>query len=286
MRKPMIYLATVCLGLFASPTLAQTASSSGFALSANETVTAPGVANVNVAVGPLAATSGSAPPNYNVSNSVASLNQSAVLTGGLAGTTERLQTGLLTSNSTGTATGASATATVNNLSTGIGLTALNDLALASIFRFGATTIQSQSTASSIGGLSASGATTIEGLTLGGSALQNFEFNAALFSNPAPNTVLFDFGGLSIILNQQIRNGDGLNSLGITTNAINVGFNNFVAGTGLANGNIIIGQTRAGVTAGVAAVPEPATWAMMLIGFGAMGVSMRRRKSKVGAMQLA
>ena len=28
---------------------------------------------------------------------------------------------------------------------------------------------------------------------------------------------------------------------------------------------------------VAAVPEPATWAMMLIGFGAIGVSMRRRR---------
>ena len=30
-------------------------------------------------------------------------------------------------------------------------------------------------------------------------------------------------------------------------------------------------------AAVAAVPEPATWAMMLIGFGAMGVSLRRRR---------
>ena len=29
-----------------------------------------------------------------------------------------------------------------------------------------------------------------------------------------------------------------------------------------------------------AVPEPATWAMMLIGFGAIGVSMRRRRSTV------
>lgn len=30
----------------------------------------------------------------------------------------------------------------------------------------------------------------------------------------------------------------------------------------------------------AAVPEPATWAMMLIGFGGIGVAMRRRKDKV------
>lgn len=35
----------------------------------------------------------------------------------------------------------------------------------------------------------------------------------------------------------------------------------------------------------AAVPEPATWAMMLIGFGGIGVAMRRRKDKV-AMQPA
>ena len=30
--------------------------------------------------------------------------------------------------------------------------------------------------------------------------------------------------------------------------------------------------------GSGAVPEPATWAMMLIGFGAIGLQMRRRKS--------
>jgi len=31
----------------------------------------------------------------------------------------------------------------------------------------------------------------------------------------------------------------------------------------------------------AAVPEPATWAMLLFGFGAMGMMVRRRKQKVG-----
>jgi PEP-CTERM motif len=35
-----------------------------------------------------------------------------------------------------------------------------------------------------------------------------------------------------------------------------------------------------------AVPEPATWAMMLVGFGAMGVSMRRRRSSQVLMQAA
>ncbi len=35
-----------------------------------------------------------------------------------------------------------------------------------------------------------------------------------------------------------------------------------------------------------AVPEPSTWAMMLFGFGAMGVAMRRRKRSVALMQMA
>jgi hypothetical protein len=37
---------------------------------------------------------------------------------------------------------------------------------------------------------------------------------------------------------------------------------------------------------VAAVPEPATWAMMLMGFGAMGVSLRRRRKLTNIAQLA
>jgi hypothetical protein len=34
-----------------------------------------------------------------------------------------------------------------------------------------------------------------------------------------------------------------------------------------------------------AVPEPATWAMMLLGFGAIGIGMRRQR-KTGVPQLA
>ncbi|WP_240047704.1 PEPxxWA-CTERM sorting domain-containing protein [Sphingomonas panacisoli] len=35
-----------------------------------------------------------------------------------------------------------------------------------------------------------------------------------------------------------------------------------------------------------AVPEPATWAMMLIGFGAVGGALRRRKAQVAAVSFA
>ena len=41
----------------------------------------------------------------------------------------------------------------------------------------------------------------------------------------------------------------------------------------------------GGTVTISAVPEPATWAFMLLGFGGMGVAMRRRR-KQGLTQLA
>jgi hypothetical protein len=40
------------------------------------------------------------------------------------------------------------------------------------------------------------------------------------------------------------------------------------------------------TVTINAVPEPAAWAMMLIGFGAIGASMRRRKNRFAVRQFA
>ena len=80
---------------------------------------------------------------------------------------------------------------------------------------------------------------------------------------------------------------------------------FVAGISVGNGsgattayhafadNVTLSTTSGSTTfnfepnAAVGAVPEPSTWAMMLVGFGAVGFSMRRRKpSSVRAMQVA
>ena len=48
-------------------------------------------------------------------------------------------------------------------------------------------------------------------------------------------------------------------------------------------DVTLGSVIAG--GGGGAVPEPATWAMMLLGFGAIGFSMRRRK-QIAALQTA
>jgi hypothetical protein len=56
----------------------------------------------------------------------------------------------------------------------------------------------------------------------------------------------------------------------------------VTGTSLED----VRQIRLTVGTAVAAVPEPATWGLMLLGFGAMGYSMRRRKQAKALLQLA
>ena len=62
---------------------------------------------------------------------------------------------------------------------------------------------------------------------------------------------------------------------------------FNTGTFNISGGFTAGAATLTITrAAVAAVPEPGTWAMMLIGFGAMGVSLRRRRQTRSALQAA
>ena len=47
-----------------------------------------------------------------------------------------------------------------------------------------------------------------------------------------------------------------------------------------------GITSAHTLVGVAAVPEPATWAMMILGFGAIGAALRSKRRRNAAPALA
>ena len=60
---------------------------------------------------------------------------------------------------------------------------------------------------------------------------------------------------------------GINLLGNTNYTVRI------AGTS----PIAAGEFHGGITIMNGAVPEPGTWAMMLLGFGAVGLSMRRRR---------
>jgi hypothetical protein len=70
-------------------------------------------------------------------------------------------------------------------------------------------------------------------------------------------------------------GDGAGNSEVLEGSTLAGLNRVVA-----NHNIWFDQNLAPVTPGPGAVPEPATWAMMILGFGVIGAGMRRRRVNV------
>jgi hypothetical protein len=72
--------------------------------------------------------------------------------------------------------------------------------------------------------------------------------------------------------------DGTNEFWRLANPITLGASSY---TLTINGNNSgAGSLGGSITIRPAAVPEPATWAMMLLGFGAVGFAMRRRRAPV------
>lgn len=91
--------------------------------------------------------------------------------------------------------------------------------------------------------------------------------------------LLSDGGVSILQTQP----GGSSSLTMTTGVLTAGTTyrflyTFNAGNG--------GGTFSGNASFTQAVPEPATWAMMLLGFGGIGLAMRRRRRGMALAQIA
>ena len=91
------------------------------------------------------------------------------------------------------------------------------------------------------------------------------------------------GGNNIDLTSVLLNGvfftlnpSGVFESGTLANlGLTAGFNNTLTVNGTNTGSTAFAGTL--TFASVPAVPEPSTWAMMLLGFGAVGFSMRRKR---------
>ena len=256
----------------ALPALALNISSSANDLSAS--LNAGGVATVTI--GPVNPVGGSAAPAYSVSNTVASVAVSNDLsTLGVLSSNLGATTGVASSSAsspwTPTPTG-TATATVNGLD--LHLNAIGLLPV-SLLGLTATTITSTTSVSGYGALSAHGSTSIENLTLNGSLVGAASLSGVTYINPPANDVIFDAGGLEVILNQQIPLAGGV---GLQTNAIAVLFNDLPLGTSLVDGTIDIATSQALISGAAAPAPEPVTWTMMLVGAALCGGALRRKRA--------
>jgi hypothetical protein len=236
---------------------------------------------VAATIGPFVQASGVFPLDYNLLDTLTSASASVNLrTGGIVPltlATVGVSTGLVKASASSawpSPPTTTASSTVDNLSLDLRTPGLVPITLLDVT---ATTITSTSTASALGPLTATGSSSIEDLRILGTALGILSPIDILGTvTPSPNDVILSLAGLTITLNQQIETViDG--GIAIETNAIAIDFSNFVLGTGLVNGDIIIANS-------FASVPEPATWVEMLAGFGAVGFLMvgRAKANKTAA----
>jgi hypothetical protein len=253
-----VSLGTLLAGTPAAEATVISGASSAFGESVSLTLTPVVGLDVVITSGPLPTVSGNAPPPYNNTASVFSASIANVLT-----------TGVLTVNASSEVGGlpgarsAAADATVNDLSLSL-LTALG---------ISTTTIQSTAEVSGdFGALVRTGTTTLEGISINGVPVINL--------TPAPNTVLLNALGVTIIANEQTLTGDGISNAGLEVNALRISFDDFpaVIGSqfGLLNGDIIIFHSEASLTAErTTAVPEPGS--LLLLASGITLIFGLRRK---------
>lgn len=191
---------------------------------------------VQIGSGPTPLVQGSAPPAFDVTDSVASAGLSTLLTGPVLGT------GLIVANASSDlllGNNVSADATVNGLALNVGVVGLN------VLQAQATVIQSTARIGGrCGALTALGTSTLAGLAISVAGIGPLVIPA----NPPANFVLLDLLGIKIVLNEQIVTGDGATKRGLTVNAVHITINNGRFGGGILgaviNGDIVIASSFA------------------------------------------
>jgi hypothetical protein len=246
------------------------------------------VSNVRVAgqpltlIGPVAPISGRTSPGYSLNNSAASLAASVGL-GTVSGVTATL--GL---NSGAMATAASANGTTPlDTSSGSASAVVNTLDIrlvtsllgvpTSILSLTAGQVQSLTSVNKAGGFTTlSGQAILSSLNLSvrGTPFLTLGSNAQV----APNFVAYDLGDLKVTLNEQFASKFD-NTRALITNAIGISFSNYLLDGRSLGGTITVGQSLAEfMDSSGDPVPEPASWAQMLTGFGFAGAAARRRRA--------
>jgi len=275
MFKSISILATSVAIFAATPALADPVVSSSAHVASIDLSVANAVA-ANVTLVPV---SGSAAPDYNESATLASIDQAFHLFGTVLSVDAGVRTGIVSTGAWSSwpdeATG---TVGIAGARAGLYTSLLGAIPLAAL-GVTADVIGSTTTAGIDGaGLFASGASSIENLVVGGSILDTLGLNLGVFSNPLPNTQALSLLGLSIVLNEQLVSQTA-DSILMTTNAVHIRLDDYLLAGQLLSGDIILGQSQASVTGyepAAAPVPEPATWALMIGGFGLVGLCQRRR----------
>ena len=287
-KQKAIYALTLVGALIAAgpAAAAVTAESSAYGVKAQVNVLDK-LVDLKAGIG---SSSGTAPAPYDNSNSVANVAVGANLTTKVLGlpvvnAKVGIGTGLINTNAQSdvpNSLGASASATIDDL--GVNFTPLNLLGLDLVsLNIGASAISS-TTQVGVGpdGLWGSGSSYLADLDISGGLLGLLHLDLAALAHAGPNTAI-NLGAISLIINEQQQTLTD-SSISFFTNALHITLSDYLLNGHVLNGDIIIGHSEASlygyVPASPPAVPEPATWAMMLLGFGMVGGAVRQRRGKV------
>ena len=183
---------------------------------------------------------------------------------------------------------------------------------AAVCAFAASSAQAATmTFSGVGTASSSGAAYVEdGITMANSSNNNYRYGyqnaGTLHLDQGTSNGIYDFtfgtGAFDLAsVDVAVAGGTGIGTFtAFDANNVQIGTASFAASTTGTKNVSLAGITRLHLVAtgthfnidnlvlnaATGAVPEPATWAMMMLGFGGMGYTLRRRSAKVARIRFA